>query len=92
MVTTFLGVPLMKIEDCTMRNFYTSLELQSYIPSIDRLRNKIRYAFEDNLLEMTTENVRRNPGIGAKLTKEIFLLAEQMGYKVLKLKVKKVWE
>ena len=62
-----------------MRNFYTSLELQSYIPAIDRLRNKIRYAFENNLLEMTTENVRRNP-IGAKLTREIFLLAEQMGY------------
>ena len=26
------------------------------------------------------------PGIGAKLTKEIFLLAEQMGYTVPKLK------
>jgi hypothetical protein len=37
------------------------------------------------MLEMTTENVRRNPGIGAKLTKEIFEIAEIMGYKVSKL-------
>ena len=85
MVTTFLGVPLMKIEGCTMRNFYSSLEAQSYIPAIDKLRSKIRFDFEDNLDQMTTENVRRNPGIGAKLTKEIFELAEKMGYKVLKL-------
>ena len=86
MVTTFLGVPLMKIEDCTMRNFYASLEPQSYIPHVAKLRRKIRLAFEDNMLEMTTENVRRNPGIGAKLTKEIFEIAEIMGYKVSKLK------
>ena len=86
MVTTFLGVPLMKIEDCTMRNFYSSLEAQSYIPAISKLRSKIRYAFEDNQDQMTTENVRRNPGIGVKQTKEIFDLAEKMGYKVLKLK------
>ncbi len=85
MVTQYEGVPLMKIEDCTMRNFYTSLEAQSYIPAIAKLRSKIRYAFEDNLDQMTTENVRRNPGIGSKLTKEIFEIAEIMGYKVLKL-------
>ena len=85
MVTTFLGVPLMKIEDCTMRDFYASLEAQSYIPAIDKLQCKMGYAFRDNLDQMTTENVRRNPGIGAKLTKEIFELAEKMGYKVLKL-------
>ena len=41
MVTTFLGVPLMKIEDCTMRNFYTSLEAQTYIPSIARIKVKL---------------------------------------------------
>ena len=64
MVTTFLGVPLMKIEDCTMRNFYSSLEAHSYIPAIDKLRCKIGYAFRDNLNQMTTENVRRSPGIG----------------------------
>ena len=87
MVTTFLGVPLMKIQDCTMRNFYSSLEAQSYIPAIARLRSKIRNAFEDNLDQMTTENVRGYPGIGEKLTREIFQLAEQMGYTVLKLKL-----
>jgi len=89
MVTAFLGVPLMKIEDCTMRNFYSSLEAHSYIPAIDKLRCKIGYAFRDNLNQMTTENVRRSPGIGAKLTREIFELAERMGYPVLKLQT--VW-
>ena len=69
----------------TKRNFYASLEPQSYIPHFAKLRSKIRYAFEDNLDQMTTENVRRNPGIGSKLTKEIFEIAEIMGYKVLKL-------
>ena len=86
MVTTFLGVPLMKIEDCTIQNFYASLEAQSYIPAIDKLRCKIGYAFRDNLKQMTTENVRRCPGVSAPRAKEIFELAEKMGYKVLKLK------
>ena len=89
MITQYEGVPLMKIEDCTMRNFYSSLEAQSYIPAIDKLQCKMGYAFRDNLDQMTTENVRRSPGIGAKLTQEIFELAERMGYKVLKLQT--VW-
>ena len=33
----------------------------------------LKECYEDNLDQMTTENVRRNPGIGAKLTKEIYL-------------------
>jgi hypothetical protein len=86
MITQYEGVPLMKIEDCTMRNFYSSLEAQSYIPAIAKLRSKIRYSFEDNLDQMTTENVRRCPGVSAPRAKEIFELAEKMGYKVLKLK------
>ena len=86
MVTQYEGVPLMKIEDCTMRNFYSSLEAQSYIPAIAKLRSKIRYAFEDNQDQMTTENVRRSVGVSAPRAKEIFELAEKMGYKVLKLK------
>jgi len=85
MVTTFLGVHLMKIENCTMRNFYTSLEPQSYIPAIAKLRSKIRYDFEDNLDQMTTENVRRSPSVSAPHAIEIFALAEKLGYKVLKL-------
>ena len=89
MVTKFLGVPLMKIEDCTLRDFYYSLEPQSYIPAIDKLRCKIGYAFRDNLNQMTTENVRRCPGVSAPRAKEIFELAEKMGYKVLKLQT--VW-
>jgi|TARA_R110002167_G_scaffold25021_1_gene87350 hypothetical protein len=85
MVTQYEGVPLMKIEDCTMRNFYTSLEAQSYIPAIAKLRSKIRYAFQDNQDQMTTKNIRRSPGVSAPRAKEIFELAEKMGYKVLKL-------
>ena len=41
------------------------------------LRIKIPGVFEDNLLEMTTENVRR--GIGAKLIKEIFFISGANG-------------
>ncbi len=85
MVTQYEGVPLMKIEDCTMRNFYTSLEAQSYIPAIAKLRSKIRYAFQDSQDQMTTKNIRRSPGVSAPRAKEIFELAEKMGYKVLKL-------
>jgi hypothetical protein len=85
MVTQYEGVPLMKIEDCTMRNFYTSLEAQSYIPAIAKLRSKIRYAFQDNQDQMTTKNIRRSPGVSAPRAKEIFALAEELGYKVLKL-------
>ena len=85
MVTTFLGVPLMKIENCTLGDFYATLKLHSNKTEIYNLANKIKYDFKDRTEPMTTENVRRNPGVSSSRAKEIFALAEELGYKVLKL-------
>jgi len=85
MVTTFLGVPLMKIENCTMADFYTTLIQKANTVELAKLSHKIRFEFYNSKEPMTTENVRRIPGVGENCTKDIFALAENFGFKVLKL-------
>ena len=57
MVTTFLGVPLMKIENCTMADFYTTLIQKANTVELAKLSHKIRFEFYNSKEPMTTENV-----------------------------------